>query len=236
MSSILKALKKLEHDKAVRKPDSFRIDAEILQGRPDRRLSSRGVFLAAVFTFACGVGATYLYMTHDKATVADQPVQAPKSESKVEQPSGTEARPLFPGLVTPSAGQQEAQTRLSPASSTTVKGVVEKPATPQRQVDRSEQTQRAKPSEAIPVHPQIVSPPEPLPAPPATPVTRPRPALKVSGIAFQDGSSESVAVINGITVSSGSVVEGARVEEIQKDRVKFSRDGEKFDVILDKSN
>jgi len=69
-------------------------------------------------------------------------------------------------------------------------------------------------------------------SPVATPV---KPVLKVHGIAFQDGA-ESAAVVNGVTVSNGSVIEGARVEEIQKDRVRFSRGGETFDIILDKSN
>lgn len=69
-------------------------------------------------------------------------------------------------------------------------------------------------------------------APAVTPV---KAVLKVHGIAFQDGA-ESAAVVNGITVSNGSVIEGAKVEEIQKDRVRFSRGGEMFDIILDKSN
>jgi type II secretory pathway component PulC len=69
----------------------------------------------------------------------------------------------------------------------------------------------------------------------APPVIPANPVLKVHGIAFQDGA-DSVAVVNGITVSNGSVIEGARVEEIQKDRVRFSRGAEKFEIILDKSN
>jgi type II secretory pathway component PulC len=80
-------------------------------------------------------------------------------------------------------------------------------------------------------------PPEPKPvtssAPPA--ITKPV-SLKVEGIAFQDGGTDGVAVVNGVTVSKGSVIEGARIEEIQKDRVKFSRGGEKFEIILDKTN
>ena len=86
--------------------------------------------------------------------------------------------------------------------------------------------------------PQTVLPePKTLNPPvPAVPVVTPaKPVLKVNGIAFQDGA-DSVAVINGITVSKGSVIEGVRVEEIQKDRVRFSRGEEKFDIILDKSN
>jgi type II secretory pathway component PulC len=74
-----------------------------------------------------------------------------------------------------------------------------------------------------------------LPVPVALVVKPVKPVLKVNGIAFQDGA-DSVAVINGITVSNGSVIEGARVEEIHKDHVKFSRDGEKFYIILEKSN
>lgn len=60
--------------------------------------------------------------------------------------------------------------------------------------------------------------------------------LKVDGIAFQDGTAEGVAVVNGVAVSKGSEIEGARVEEIQKDCVRFSRGAEKFEIILDKSN
>jgi type II secretory pathway component PulC len=71
-------------------------------------------------------------------------------------------------------------------------------------------------------------------APVATPVKQG--VLKLDGIAFQDGGVDSLAVINGTTVSKGSVIEGARVEEIQKDRVRFSRGGEKFEVILDRPN
>lgn len=78
-----------------------------------------------------------------------------------------------------------------------------------------------------------------LPLPAAVPVVASpvKPAvLKVDGIAFQEGAADSLAVVNGTTVSKGSVIEGVRVEEIQKDRVRFSRGGEKFEVILDKSN
>jgi type II secretory pathway component PulC len=82
-----------------------------------------------------------------------------------------------------------------------------------------------------PVEQKNMTPSTPV-APLVTPV---KPVLKVHGIAFQDGA-ESVAVINGIAVSKGSVIEGARVEEILKDRVRLSRGGETFEIILDKMN
>jgi general secretion pathway protein B len=62
------------------------------------------------------------------------------------------------------------------------------------------------------------------------------PVIKVNGIAFQDGSSDSVAVVNGIPVSNGSIIEGAMVEDIQRDRIRFSYGSEKFEVPLGKTN
>jgi type II secretory pathway component PulC len=72
-----------------------------------------------------------------------------------------------------------------------------------------------------------------MPAAPAAAAANP--VLKLHGIAFQDGA-ESAAVVNGVTLSNGSVIEGARVVEIQKDRVRFRRGGETFEIILDKAN
>jgi hypothetical protein len=55
--------------------------------------------------------------------------------------------------------------------------------------------------------------------------------LKVNGIALSDGETRQ-AVVNGITVSKGSYVGGAKVEDILQNRVRFSRGGVKFDVIV----
>jgi type II secretory pathway component PulC len=100
----------------------------------------------------------------------------------------------------------------------------------QKQPARSLKSAETVP-QAVTAEPESVSPSAPV----VPLVPPPRPVLKVDGIAFQDGA-DSVAVINGVTVSKGSVIEGARVEEIQKDRVRFSRGGERFEIILDKSN
>ena len=58
----------------------------------------------------------------------------------------------------------------------------------------------------------------------------------MNGIAFQEGSRDNMAMINGIAVSSGEMIEGVRVEDIQKNRVIFSQGGEKFEIRLNKSN
>jgi type II secretory pathway component PulC len=62
------------------------------------------------------------------------------------------------------------------------------------------------------------------------------PALRVNGIAFQDGGADSVAMINGVPVSSGSVIDGVKIEEIHKSKVIFSHNGERFEIPLGQSN
>jgi general secretion pathway protein B len=58
------------------------------------------------------------------------------------------------------------------------------------------------------------------------------PALKVSGIAWQDDRADRRAVVNGVLVSEGGVIEGARIIAIHQDKVRFSCNGRKFEVAL----
>jgi len=228
MSSILKALKKLEQEKAVRKPDSFRIDAEILRGGTPRSFFSTGASLAAIALFLCGVGATYVFMKRHEVPAAVQPAQAPAKQASsvppaaVGLPLGSAGqgapdplpRPTMPGKSGPEPSGPSPRTMPSPL-----------PPQPEKLTGG---TPRAVQPESKPMPPSA--------APPAVVITPGPPVLKVLGIAFQDGSTNSVAVVNGVAVTKGSVIEGVRVEEIQKDRVKFSRGGETFEIILDKSN
>lgn len=62
MSSILKALKKLEEEKSAGTPDALRIDTEILRGGSPSRFPYRNVTLLAVLFFVCGSALTYLYV------------------------------------------------------------------------------------------------------------------------------------------------------------------------------
>jgi general secretion pathway protein B len=224
MSSILKALKKLEHDKAVQKPETFRIDADILRGGSPRRSFSTGVLLAAIAVFACGVGATYFFM---KTSTPSQISQTSKNEVRSEPLTGTS--PVVPTPTLP----------VAETLPHTAEHQQHQPAKPSPAADNPERSTQSARNQALraEIPPQTMAAPEPKPVTPSTPPSMAKPAsLKVDGIAFQDGGTDGVAVVNGVTVSKGSVIEGARVEEIQKDRVKFSRGGEKFEIILDKSN
>ncbi|MEI7817967.1 MAG: hypothetical protein WCI45_12345, partial [Desulfuromonadales bacterium] len=65
MSSILKALKKLEDDKVARRPDELKIDAEILRVDSSPGYSLTGIVIASLLLMACGSGVTYLYLNRD---------------------------------------------------------------------------------------------------------------------------------------------------------------------------
>lgn len=62
---------------------------------------------------------------------------------------------------------------------------------------------------AAPVHPEVAQ-------------EKPRQALRVTGIAWQNDGASSFAMVNGRPVRQGAVVDGMRVEQIHPDSVKFS--------------
>jgi general secretion pathway protein B len=240
MSSILKALKKLEDEKTARKPDSLNIDAEILRGDTSSRRSPLWVSLMAALIFVCGGGATYLIM--NQGLSGRQP-----SQSAMAPQLNTPSTPINVSATTnDTAGHREnapadsVQLVQSPSAQKKQKTVV--PATPPS-APAKQPVAKSSPKAQPDLRPKAV-----VAARPTTPAQQEAsagvrtaaplvvPVVKVNGIAFQEGGSDSVAVVNGISVSNGSMIEGARIEEIQRDRVRFSYSGEKFEVMLGKTN
>jgi len=225
MSSILKALKKLEDENNARTPDSLKIHAEILRGGESSRISLFVVILAAVFLFLGGGAVTYYYL---------KPVEK-------KQQIASSAERVVPASIVPAVPQdgkpQGTFSEVPPKSSKT--------AAPQKQLQSDKVKPHSQNSVVTTPQPQLRNHVEPQRKPHAVgslstekempPIVAARPTVRVNGIAYQDGS-DSVAVINGVPVSRGAVIEGARVEEIQRDRVLFSYGGEKFEVNLGKSN
>ncbi|MBK5276793.1 MAG: hypothetical protein JJE30_17325 [Desulfuromonadales bacterium] len=221
----MKALKRLENEQTARKPDSFKIDAEILKSGSSRRFSSIAVILAAIAVFACGGSAVYFFLKRDMVSV--QPSRTSGTAIKTEHSDGSVTLSI-PAAEQSSGNQVPVPETVQPMITVTVPD--HKPAA------TTQQTRVAQPPQTAP---PVVIPPESKPVflppvPAAVPVAKS--VLKVEGIAVQDGGAESLAVVNGTTVSRGSVIEGARVEEIQKDWVRFNRNGESFYVVLDKLN
>jgi general secretion pathway protein B len=82
---------------------------------------------------------------------------------------------------------------------------------------------RAKiPAKPQPAVPKQVAPTVPAPA-----------DIKLSGIAWQDDRSGRRAVINGFLLKEGAAVSGAKITDIQADKVRFSTPGGFFEIKLD---
>jgi len=226
MSSILKALKKQEKDRSICKPNQFKIDERILQNSSSGSLSRTAVSGIALALFACGSGATYVYLKHE-------PVVAVVAQSSSAQ-TGADIHPLNSAVI-----PTELKNGMNHTTSAEPQ-VIQKPTAgsggneglPSTAASISTPIQPAKLSERAPAS-------DSKPAPAVSSPTRSvasRPNLTVNGIAFQEGGSDNLAVINGVTVSSGTMIDGVVVEEIQKDRVRFSHNGERFEIILNKTS
>jgi hypothetical protein len=222
MSSILKALKKLEEEKSARTPDALKIDTEILRGGSPSRFPYRNVTLLAVLFFVCGSALTYLYV------------------KRGAHPAGNQAGNLTPRAVQHPPAATEESLKIMPAEGGSSAIVQVEPPRSQSKIAPAT-VPHAKPSRhSRATAPAVTGQPKPdavatPAAPPAAPAKR-IPTLRVDGIAYHFGSADSLAVVNGNTVYAGAIVEGAKVEEIGKDRIRFNYEGERFEVPLGKSN
>lgn len=231
MSSILKALKKLEDEKTSRFPDSLNIDSDILKSSHEsRKMSPFTALLLLLLVFGGGAGAAYFIMkgnTKQPVAAAPQPITVVTAAPSSPVAPQT-AKPTAPSAAKPVS----APVQKKPSAVTAQKPQLKKAAAV------AAKHSVAKPSPARSTAQQSN---KPLPAADngaknELPVSATMPTLRVNGIAFQNNSADSMAIINGIPVSNGSTVEGATVEEIRRDRVVFQRSGEKFEVKLGQAN
>lgn len=231
MSSILKALKKLEDEKTSRFPDSLNIDSDILKSSHEsRKMSPLAALILLLLMFGGGAGAAYFIMKGN----TQQPVVAAKPQP-VAVVTVNPATPVIPQANKPV--QAAAKAAAAPVQKKPSAMTAQKP--PQKKVAAVTAPPRAaKPSTRATAQ---QSSDKPLSAADSgakneLPASAAMPTLRVNGIAFQNNSADSMAIINGIPVSSGSTVEGATVEEIRRDRVVFQKSGERFEVKLGQAN
>jgi len=223
MSTILRALKKLEHEKTSNKPDPTDIDLEFLDSpRPVPRRSPLKRVLIVGLLLACGSGATYLFMSRTEKAPAPVPVTQPAA------PHARQAVVLKPAT----SARQDALALANRSSAASPRAA----SVPQIQVQQkpAPATRRAKvqpeyQDEEIPVKKQRVT----KTAKTAESVKRIRSSssITVNGIALSDGEKRK-AIVNGMSVSIGSVVEGARIVDIQENRVQFSRGNRTFEITV----
>lgn len=212
MSSILKALKKLEHENSGHVPELLTIDSDILRSsRSSRSISLLSLGLLLLLFFGGGATVAYLFMM--KARVSPS-VTKPQAEILSKSSS-----PLVTGKTIPvQAVIVPAHTKRSDAVADKVADSIVKNAAPASVASVSENPQGATISAANKIN------------------SASAPTLRVNGIAFQNGGTDNMAIVNGMPVSNGSIIEGATVKEVQQDRILFQYNGERFEIQLGQSN
>jgi hypothetical protein len=224
MSSILKALKKLEDEKPGRLSDPVRIDSDILKSINSPRKNSPLVSAALILLiFGGGSAATYIFTKDQKAEQQSSKQQAAPAAQKPPSPAlpliKTETLPaeiaVVPSSSSSAAKEPISQPKKKDANSKAINSVVKKAS-----------------NAAIPVTVTKTDTTQTT----LKPAVEKSPVLRVNGIAYQNNSADSLAIVNGTAVSNGSTIDGAVIEEVRKDRVVFQRNGEKFEILLGQSN
>ncbi|MBI5656110.1 MAG: general secretion pathway protein GspB [Geobacter sp.] len=239
MSSILKALQKLEQDKAARQTREPDISGAITRSSQRRKSQPRWLVPTVMLLVATvSILVTYAVMggfgssrqTPAPPAVADIPQERPQAAS---QPLLAPQAPLSPSeTAAPNRLPAAHAPRLPLAPSERpgkTGGIIPVPTPKQGASARTIEPQTAAPLPSPAQAPQAVTAEQPAAAP------KP-PALRVSGIAWQKDSTSRLAVINGMSVTEGGMVEGAQVEEIFPDRVRFSFKGSTFEIQMGKEN
>jgi general secretion pathway protein B len=224
MSSILEALKKLEDEKSARLIGAGNIAGKVVKsGRRTKERPRWLLPLGMVVVAAVAVVVTYIATLtgyrHEHSVESTQPETVSTNQQPVSTESRQHSAPRVPPASMPSLPSTDTRIESIPPSQS-IK--VEKRASPTNSLPRqpeSESVHRERSSEP----PQLAAPSD-------------FPPLKVAGIAWQKGNAERMAIVNGKPVTEGEVVEGAKVEEIFPDRVRFSYDEKIFDIPLGKTS
>jgi general secretion pathway protein B len=222
MSYILDALKKIEHEKSKKAhPDGrISISGDLFQERkpPTARAGIwKIIMLIAAASLVTSAGTWFVLKGSSKKSAAVIRPAAPPPPAPVNLTVPTPPVPLpvqsqsTPVAVPPAA--PSAAVPVSPKSTETV-GDEDSSA---RSVRRSKKRIEAQ---------------SPAPEQPAQAVQAPA-DIKLSGIAWQEERTARRAVINGFLLKEGAVVSGAKIIDIQADRVRFSSSTGLFEIKLD---
>lgn len=226
MSSILKALRKLEEEKARHRQGSPDISRDILSDGFRRKRASAWVLTCGIFLVAMILGLLgYLSVVDTGLENSPYDLVAGMFRS-AEETLSSQSPSSAAGNVT-----ELPQPAAEPAGSSTpavkaTPGTSEPPAVSVPKVVASSPPARSVRALAEP------RPRSPAAEPLKSPSIPVRPEFKLSGIAFQENPDSRMAILNGLPVMTGTMIGGARVEEILRDRVRLSFRGQRFEVQL----
>jgi len=230
MSSILKALQKLEKDKETRKTKEPDISTAIKMSslhRVKQKVWAIPVIVISVATLSILVTFSLMGGFSSKKQSIIQTVQQPlnpqqspaMSPESTPPPLATESNiPAIQSHVTNPSTENKIGEITSPASALKLPTPILTPLP-----TASERlTIESPPSKTFTPITENFS---------EVPLNKQR--FKISGIAWQSDNASRIAVINGVSVSEGSNIEGVKIEQIFPDKVKFLNNGKSFEIYLD---
>jgi general secretion pathway protein B len=223
MSSILKALKKVEEERAARQGESADFARSLLRSNHRRRRSGYGLLLWGVILLL-PIGAWWLSRP-DAA-----PVQNP---TVIANPLAAEPA-LVADTPPPAAAEPPVAAKRLAADAEVVEVIFSAPVI----------QAASRPGPTVPVSQSL--PLVSTPAAPELPTEQPRQAaerrkaaeppplsLQLSGIAWQEEREARLAIIDDLPVMEGTMIDGVMVEEILRDRVRFSQGGRIIELMVE---
>jgi len=218
MSVILDALRRLDREKSSRRGGTANIAVEILKPDQPRRWQKIVLYAIPVFLTAIAAAAiTYVLMSEPV------PLPRPSQPVPVSHPAPVEE----PAPVPVSHERiPKAQAEISRLPQKIERPVVGKPAetlSSEKKVERnviSEETDSTQGNTKKALeHTQT--------GPAAAP-----PSLAISAIVWYEDPAKRFAMINGMISTEGSLVEDVKVEEINPTSVRFSHNGQYFEIPI----
>ena len=246
MSVILDALKKLDREKSARRSGSLNIAVEILRPdlpRPEKRIlpyvAAVSLATAAITYFIVGEFRSLKKISSPRETIISDSL---RQVSSVPPEPTLALKPSPPPSVNSPLASQQALPAPLPrepirdvredirqvAPKTQLPDETKIPSTPQ--IDKK--TDQKTALEEVRVDPGISKKPTegtPEGSPPA------QRSLRISGIIWSEQPSNRLAVINGITITEGSIIEGVKVVEIFPTHVRFLQNDRPFEISLGSS-
>ncbi|MDZ4185573.1 MAG: hypothetical protein U1D97_11420 [Desulfuromonadales bacterium] len=208
MSSILKALRRLEQERARKSPVAPEIAASLLRHNPQRSSTPRWLWPTTFAVVGLLLAAALWFWRPVPQIIALPPTAAPLATTKSAGQGGEliieevidQRKPILLPPPTPAVA-----TRALPSA-------------------KGDQPVALLASKSLP-------PAQANKATPAVIEERQRPV--VSAIAWQDDSAARMAVVDGLPVMTNEFVGNVKVQEIQRDRIVFAEGDTLFTVYVD---
>ena len=207
MSSILKALRRLEEERARKSPAAPEIAANLLRQGVRRRSTPLWIWTTVVAVVVLALALAVFSWSWRSTPLGSKivtPIALP-ADVPLAASTGQGGEVIIEEVI-----DQRRHGTLSPAKTL-------KSSAPVLSV------QNVK-TESIPAVKE---------SKPAAPRSEPRQSPLITAIAWQDDSAARMAVVDGMPVMTGEFVGTAKVQEILRDRIIFAEEGRIFTVHID---